>query len=114
MVSGDQKRVALVIGNGNYSHAGQLRNPAHDADAVAKTLREIGFPESRALTDVGIEDMRQRVKEFGRAADQADLAVIYYAGHGIEVDGENYLIPVDAKLDEARDVAFETVSLAQI
>jgi hypothetical protein len=109
-----QKRVALVVGNAAYAHAGELNNVAADARSIADRLREVGFNELALHENLSFEAMRRALQQFSRTAEDADMAVFYYAGHGIELDGENYLIPVDANLEHDRDVAFETVSLAQV
>jgi tetratricopeptide (TPR) repeat protein len=108
-----QARVALVIGNGNYRHATRLANPANDAADIAQALRKLGFDviEGRDLDKRGMED---KVREFGRKLDRADLALFFYAGHGIQVAGRNYLIPVDAKLERPGDLNFDTVDVSFI
>jgi poly(3-hydroxybutyrate) depolymerase len=108
-----QARVALVIGNANYRHATRLANPAHDATDIAQALRRLGFDviEGRNLDKRGMED---KVREFGRKLDRADLALFFYAGHGIQVAGRNYLIPVDAKLERPGDLNFDTLDVSII
>lgn len=103
-------RVALVIGNGAYSHAAALPNPANDAADVSEALRRIGFEvvEGRNLDKRAMED---KVREFGRKLDQSSIALFYYAGHGIQVAGRNHLLPVDAKLERATDLPFETIDV---
>ncbi|MGO4716581.1 caspase family protein [Bradyrhizobium sp. 2TAF24] len=108
------KRVALVIGMSKYSHVEQLANPENDANAVAGLLRKAGFDTVDARRDLTIAEMRRAVREFAETARDADIAVIYYAGHGIEVDGANYLIPIDARLVSDFDVEDETVSLDRL
>jgi uncharacterized caspase-like protein len=108
-----ERRVALVIGNGAYVNAGDLKNPVNDARAIASVLRRLGFAETTLLENLQFDGLRRALQEFGPVADGADMAVIYFAGHGVEVDGQNYLIPVDAKLERARDVEFETATLSQ-
>ncbi len=105
-----QQRVALVIGNSSYQQAPRLPNPANDAAAMADLLRHAGF-QVVLKRDIGINDMRRALRDFTDATANADIAVIYFAGHGIEVDGENYLVPVDAVLERDIDVDDETVSL---
>ncbi len=109
-----QRRVALVIGNSAYRNAPALPNPKRDAEAVAAALRVAGFQTVDLATDVSRDNMNKALKAFRAHADSADWAVVYYAGHGIEVDGRNYLIPVDAQLDDLRDVAGETISYDQV
>ena len=104
------KRVALVIGNADYQSVPQLGNPIKDAAAMAAALQRLGFTVQSA-TDVGFDALRRALKDFAGASTGADIAVIYYAGHGMEIGGENYLVPVDAKLATDGDVPFEAISL---
>jgi uncharacterized caspase-like protein len=90
------KRVALVIGNSEYQHFPPLANPARDAQAIAKKLKEIGFEEVTVTTNQGLDAMRRLLTEFGERAKDADIAVVFYAGHGLNVAGEGRLVPVDA------------------
>jgi hypothetical protein len=107
------KRVALVIGNAKYVHEVELDNPGNDARAVAGALKRIRFDEVDVVLDADLNAMQSALARFARKADAADLSLIYYSGHGIEVDGTNYLIPVSAKLIDAGDADFETVPLDQ-
>jgi hypothetical protein len=104
------KRVALVIGNGNYSTVTPLKNPANDAKAVAQSLRELGFGVTLAL-DVGKADFEKTIRGFADSLGGADAAVFYYAGHGLQVDGRNYMVPVDAKLADEADLPFQLVAI---
>ncbi len=105
-----QRRVALVIGNGAYRHAPPLPNPPNDARAVASALKGIGF-EVVEGTDLDIEGMRAAIGAFERALGRdAGVGLVFYAGHGMQVDGENYLIPVDAALETSSDLKFKTVA----
>jgi hypothetical protein len=108
------KRIALAIGNGAYVHAPPLNNAHADASGIAEKLKAIGFTEVTLLGDLGYEAMRRALQLFGRAAGDAEMAIVYYAGHAIELDGENHLVPVDARLEQDRDVMFETVPLSQM
>jgi uncharacterized caspase-like protein len=108
------KRVALVIGNSTYQNAPQLANPAKDAAAIADMLRKAEFEVVESVHDVNNSDMRRSLREFSDKAQNADVAVVYFAGHGIEVDGQNYLIPTDAALQRDRDVYDEAISLDRI
>ena len=104
------QRVALVIGNSAYEHAPMLANPINDATDIGTAFERLGFDVTR-IQNVGQQKFRRTLQEFGRAAAVSEVAVIFYAGHGIEVDQRNYLIPVDARLASDRDVEFETVGL---
>ncbi|MDC7789485.1 caspase domain-containing protein [Rhodoplanes sp. TEM] len=108
-----QERVALVIGNGAYRNATPLPNPPNDAADLARALRRIGFTviEGRDLDKHGLED---KIRAFGRALDRATTALFFYAGHGLQVAGRNYLVPVDAKLERPGDLSFETVEVGQV
>jgi tetratricopeptide (TPR) repeat protein len=106
-------RVALVIGNSEYRFANKLINPRNDANDLSALLRRLGFDvvEGRDLDKRGMED---KVREFGRKLDNADLALFFYAGHGIAVGGKNYLIPVDAKLERAGDLSLDTIEVGNV
>lgn len=108
------KRVALVVGISSYKHVPRLANPGRDSEAVAKLLKDAGFDVVDMRRDLGVAEMRRSIREFSSLASDADMAVIYYAGHGIEVDGANYLIPADARLESDFDVEDEAVSLERI
>ena len=108
------KRVALVIGVSKYQQVPRLTNPTRDADVVAALFRQAGFDMINNQRDVGIVDLRRIIREFSETARDADIAVVYYAGHGIEVDGVNYLVPADAKLVSDFDIEDETVSLDRV
>ncbi|MBR1207521.1 MULTISPECIES: caspase family protein [unclassified Bradyrhizobium] len=109
-----ERRIALVVGNSKYRSVPVLPNPGQDAAAIADTLRAVGFQDVRLVTDATRDSLVEALKSFASAADGADWAVIYYAGHGMEMAGENYLVPVDAKLATDRDVSFEAVALTQV
>src|SRR6266540_1299861 len=93
-----QKRVALVIGNGAYENVAQLPNPIKDAAAIADMLNEAGFDWVEMKRDLGNLEFKRALREFLDAAQDADIAVVYYAGHGIQIRDMNYMIPVDARL----------------
>ena len=109
-----EKRVALVIGISRYQQVPPLGNPAHDAAAMGALFKKAGFDVVDDKRDLGIVDLRRVVREFSEKAQDADIAVVYYAGHGIEVDGLNYLVPADAKLARDFDVDDEAVSLDRV
>jgi Caspase domain len=106
-----EKRVALVIGNGTYQKVSKLPNPVNDAKAIAGMLRAAGFDEVTLHENLGIRELRQAIKDFSSLARDADTAVVYYSGHGVEANGINYLIPIDAVLDSDIDVPYEAYSL---
>ena len=106
-------RVALVIGNSAYQNAPALRNPKRDAQAIAASLKKGGYTVVSA-NDVGNLQFKRAVRQFQDAAANADIAVVFYAGHGIEIGGINYMIPVDAKLASDRDAEDEAITLDRI
>lgn len=108
------KRVAMVIGNSAYKSVTPLPNPAKDAAAIGAMLTKAGFEVVDAREDLPVADMKRMIRDFSDKVRDADIAVVFYAGHGIEVDGTNYLIPVDARLERDIDVEDETVSLDRI
>ena len=108
------RRIALVIGNGKYENAGVLANPINDADAIADLLTKAGFDSVDRRLDLGVVEFKRAVREFVDRAANADVAVVYYSGHGLEIGGANYLIPVDAKLTSVLDMDDEAVSLDRI
>lgn len=109
-----ERRVALVIGNSAYRNAPRLPNPTRDATDVADALRRVGFVTVTLETDLPKDQLTEALRTFAKLADEADWALVYYAGHGIEMGGANYLIPVDAKLSADRDVGFEAVPLDNV
>ena len=109
-----EKRVALVIGNSAYQNVARLPNPANDAAAVAALLKGARFDVVEARADLGIAGLRRAVGDFADIAAGADIAVVYYAGHGMEVDGTNYLIPVDARLARDFDIDDEALALDRV
>lgn len=108
------KRLALVIGNSVYKYADPLRNPANDAKAIGAALTRLGFSNTNPRLNLDHNSLRRALQDFAKDADSADMAVIYFAGHGIEVNSRNFLIPTDAKLERSKDVEFETASLDQV
>jgi hypothetical protein len=108
------KRVALVVGNSKYQTVNPLPNPARDATSIAKMFRDAGFQSVDTLIDVGNLDFKRGIRKFEDTASDADIAVIYYAGHGIEIGGTNYLIPVDARLASDRDAPDEAITLDRL
>lgn len=108
------RRIALVIGNSAYTAVPALPNPERDAATVAATLRATGFQKVTLEDNLTREGLFNALRTFAADAEQSDWAVVYYAGHGIEINGTNYLIPVDAKLVIDRDVEFEAIALDKV
>ena len=109
-----EKRVALVLGNSAYQNVAQLPNPVNDGAVIAAKLREAGFDVVDSRHDLPAAETRRALRDFADRSRDADIAVVYYAGHGMEVDGTNYLIPVDAKLERDTDVYDEAFSLDRV
>jgi len=108
-----QRRVALVVGMGQYTSVPNLPNPPKDAQALAEKLAHLGFEVDRHI-DSDYRDFAKALREFGIKAQGADVAVIYYAGHGMQVDRQNYLIPIDARLERERDLVYEAMPLERL
>jgi len=108
------KRVALVVGNGAYQNVAELANPVNDAAAMARMFEDAGFDSVTMKQDLGVIEFKRALREFFDVVQDADVAVVYYAGHGIQIGNMNYLIPVDAKLATEIDVQDEVVSLDRI
>ena len=109
-----ERRIALVIGNSKYANVPVLPNPQRDAKMVADALKSIGFAEVVTQTDLGKEALSAALQRFSKSARTADWAMIYFAGHGIEIGGVNYLVPTDATLETDRDAQYEAVPLNQV
>jgi uncharacterized caspase-like protein len=112
-VPGGERRIALVIGISSYQNAPQLANPVNDARAIGNSLRRLQF-DVMELYDPDYRALSSGVRAFGIRATRADVAVVYYAGHGVQVDRENYLIPADAKLERERDLLYEAIPLERL
>ena len=112
--SAADRRVALVIGNSVYKNASSLPNTINDSTAIATLFKSVGFEVVISRADLGVVDFKRAVREFLLTAENADVAVVYYAGHGVEIGGTNYLVPVDAKLGRDYDVEDEAVALDRI
>ena len=108
------KRVALIVGNSTYQTVPQLPNPSRDASAVAKMFKDAGFDSVDIQLNVGNLEFKRSIRKFEALADHADIAVVYYAGHGLEIGGTNYLIPVDARLASDRDADDEAIPLERL
>src|SRR6185436_7376429 len=105
-----ERRVALAIGNANYTSVNPLKNPINDATSVAQILRGLGF-EVTLLTDLDKASFEQKISAFANSLPGASAAVFYYAGHGMQVDGRNYMVPVDARISDEADLPFELVAM---
>ncbi len=109
-----ERRVALVIGESTYTAVGPLPNAKSDAHLVSESLRAIGFTSVDELVNADRATLIAGLRAFSQKADQADWAMIYYAGHGMELNGDNYVIPVDAALASDRDVGDEAIPLTRL
>ncbi|MCB1430479.1 MAG: caspase family protein, partial [Nitratireductor sp.] len=106
----DQKRLALVVGNSGYLHTTELPNPANDARLIAGKLAELGFEVINSMDATKVE-MEAAIRQFVQKLPGTDVALFFYAGHGMQVNGVNYLIPIDAKLEDSTALDFETIDL---
>ncbi|MCP5081579.1 MAG: SUMF1/EgtB/PvdO family nonheme iron enzyme [Alphaproteobacteria bacterium] len=106
-------RVALVIGNGTYANATDLAKSAADSRAISGKLKELGFEVTHAI-DRSRTELNRLVQAFVHKADGAKIAVFFYSGYGMQVHGDNYLIPIDAKLSDVDDASFELLALNQV
>lgn len=109
----NQRRIALVIGNSSYIHAGKLRNPINDARSMSSALTSLGFKVLK-YEDVSLSEMKKAVDKFGELLSQSDVSLFFYAGHGIQVNGKNYLIPVDAKIESKNDVEYNSLDAGRV
>ena len=105
-------RTALVIGNAKYTSA-PLRNPVNDARAISSTLQELGF-QVTLLEDAGQKKMKRAINRFGKTLRDGGVGLFYFSGHGMQVEGSNYLIPVDAEVDAEADVEYEAVEAGRV
>lgn len=108
----EERRLALVIGNSRYDNA-PLRNPVNDARVIARTLAGKGF-EVTTLEDASEEQMKRAIDGFGRSIRQGAVGFFYFAGHALQIDGRNYLIPVGAVIDVEQDVEYEAVDVGRV
>jgi uncharacterized protein len=108
------KKVALVIGNSNYQNVPKLANPSADASAIAQMFKDAGFQFVDLQVDAGDLQFKRALRRFADAANDSDTAIVFFAGHGIEIRGINYMIPTDAKLADERDAADEAIALDRI
>jgi uncharacterized caspase-like protein len=108
------KRVALVLGNSTYQKVNPLANPVNDSGAISATFKSAGFDVVELKRDLNVAEMRRALRDFSDTVRDADVAIVYYAGHGIEIDGTNYLIPVDAVLERDIDAFDEAIPLERV
>jgi hypothetical protein len=108
------KRVALVVGNSNYQNVAKLPNPSADASAIAQMFRNAGFEVVDLQLDAGNLEFKRAIRRFEDAASDSDMAVAFFAGHGLELKGTNYMIPIDARLADERDAPDEAIALDRI
>jgi len=114
MTPAEARRVALVIGNAEHQFLPVLKNPVNDATAMAEALEKLNFDKVILKKDLGIEGFRTALRELSREAQGAEVGMIFFAGNGIQVDGRNYLIPVDAKLEKRSDVDLDAIRLETV
>ena len=108
------RKIALIVGNGAYKNVAPLANPPRDAKLIASTFRDLGFAAVTLAPDLGRDKFFAALHAFGMEAEKADWAVVYYAGHGMEIGGVNYLVPVDATLKADSDAETQAVALEQV
>jgi hypothetical protein len=111
-VSATEQRIALVIGNSNYKNA-PLRNPANDATDISRALKRLGF-QVTMLRNADQRKMEDSIRKFGKTLSKGGVGLFYYAGHGMQVDGRNYLIPVDARIEDPSDVKYEALDAGRV
>lgn len=107
------RRMALIIGNSNYLNSGKLSNSINDANAMAKTLKSLGF-SVMILVDAKQIEMKKAIDDFGMILKEYDVSLFFYAGHGVQVNGSNYLVPIDAKIESENDVEYNCVHAGRI
>jgi hypothetical protein len=112
--SAEARKVALVIGNASYAHASALTNPANDIKIVADAAKKAGFDEVVVASDLTNQAFQTSMRDFRAKADGADVAMVYFAGHGIEAQGKNWLLPTDAKLESDLDLPYEAIQLDRL
>jgi tetratricopeptide (TPR) repeat protein len=108
------RKIALIIGNGAYRNVQELGNPPRDAKLIAAALKDVGFQTVTLSNDLTRDKFFEALRGFASDAEKADWAVVYYAGHGFEIGGVNYLVPVDARLVADKDAETEAVALEQV
>ncbi|MGH6631959.1 MAG: caspase family protein, partial [Sphingopyxis sp.] len=110
----EARKVALIIGNGDYANTSRLVNPANDIKIVAASAKQAGFDDVTIAADLAVNDFQKAMRDFRAKADGAEVAMVYYAGHGIEAQGKNWLIPTDAQLKSDLDLPYEAINLDRL
>ena len=107
------QRIALVIGNGDYKHTSVLKNPINDAVDIAAALEGVGFDVviGKDLTRAGLE---KSIRKFSKKLNNAKVALFFYAGHGLQVHGQNFIVPTDAKVETEDDIDFELIPFRKV
>src|SRR5215203_457841 len=113
MTANAERRVALVIGNSAYSHAAALRNPGNDAKDIAETLKKVGFDVQLGI-DLDQQGFARTIEQFARMLEEADVGLFFYAGHGVQMNDKNYLVSVNAKLENEFLLSSEMIELDTI
>ena len=108
-----RKQIALVIGNGAYVNVGKLKNPVNDAESMARQLRELNY-DVLLVEEASRRQMGGKIDEFIGRLGNGDVALFYYAGHGVQLDGENYLIPVDFEGNSESDVRYDAFAVGKL
>jgi uncharacterized caspase-like protein len=108
------RRVALVIGNAAYTAGSTLKNPVNDARDIATRFQELGFDKVIVVTDADLREMESALNNFAKELRAGSVGVFYYAGHGMQSQGENYLIPVDAQIQSEADIRYESLALGKV
>ncbi len=110
----EARKVALIVGNSNYASTSRLVNPANDIKLVAASARQAGFDDVTVAADLSVNEFQKAMRDFRAKADGAEIAMVYYAGHGIEAQGRNWLIPTDAGLKSDLDLPYEAINLDRV
>jgi len=108
-----EKRLALVIGNGNYQHGGKLKNAKNDAELMASSLEKLGFDVLKAI-DADKAEMDKTLLDFWRQLSKYEVALFYYAGHGVQFEGKNYLLPTDAEVEDFLALEVEAIDMDKV
>ena len=110
----EARKVALVIGNSDYANTSRLANPVNDIKIIAASARQAGFDDVTIAADLSVNDFQKAMRDFRAKADGAEVAMVYFAGHGIEAQGKNWLIPTDAQLKSDLDLPYEAINLDRL